>query len=103
MFQQFYRERNTEIESYFAGEIDDTKPLQIGASWHDTYKGPNKLRRLFWFSSDDKRDDKSEDKRRSWPIMLWPWVWLPHAVVFLAGSILFILYLAGCINFQRVI
>jgi hypothetical protein len=69
--QYAYYDRAGKIERYFAGEVKQLIPMQVGASWYKRYKAGG--------------------KRRLLQIMCRPNVALPHVVVFGAGLLLFIL------------
>lgn len=73
-FQDAYYDRTSKLEDYFAGRRQGLVPMQIGKSWLARYK---------------KRGSK-----RLFHIMLkWPHVFLPHAVVFTLGLLLYVLAL----------
>lgn len=70
--QYAYYDRAGKIERYFAGELKQLMPLQIGASWYKRWKAGG-IRRLL-------------------QIMFRPNVALPHVLIFLAGLLLYALY-----------
>jgi hypothetical protein len=76
-FQYAFYERINAIEDYFAGKGERPIPLQIGRAWYQRWStiGPKKLCR----------------------IMTWPRVALPHALIALAGLVLFVLNAVGLI------
>lgn len=77
-FQVGYYERASAIESYFSGDGTLAVPFQIGSTWFRHWEGGG---------------------NRSWArMMLWPHVALPHAVVVLAGLLLFVLSVLGVIE-----
>lgn len=71
-FQYAHYDRTGKIERYFAGELKDLIPLQIGASWYKRWKAGG-FRRLL-------------------RIMSWANVALPHVLIFFAGLLLYMLY-----------
>ena len=70
-FQFVYYRRSDDIEKYFRGEVTSIHPLQIGTSWQVAWK-ERRLHSLI-------------------RILAWPNVWLPHAVIAVAGVVLFVL------------
>ena len=69
-FQYAYYARIKGIENHWAGNESEMKPLQIAASWSKSWHEGG-VRRLF-------------------RILLWPHVFLPHAVVFLSGVVAYL-------------
>jgi hypothetical protein len=74
-FQFVYYRRCNDIEKYFRGEITDLCPHQIGAAWDADWKNRR-------FSA-------------VFGIMLWANVLIPHAIVAIAGVVLYWLSRAG--------
>ena len=70
--QYAHYDRAGKIERYFAGERRELVPLQIGASWYKRYK--------------------TGGIKRFLKIMLRPNVALPHALIFLAGLVIYAMY-----------
>lgn len=70
--QYAYYDRAGKIERYFACELKEIIPLQVGASWYKRWKAGG-IRRLL-------------------RIMFRPNVALPHVLVFLAGLLLYVLF-----------
>lgn len=70
--QYAHYDRAGKIERYFAGELKQLVPLQIGASWYKRWKAGGSKRLL--------------------RIMIRPNVALPHVLIFLAGLLLYALY-----------
>jgi hypothetical protein len=79
-FQYAHYKRAVVIETYFAeqGQAAEVPPMQIGSSWQ-----------VQW---------KRGGKRRLFRLMRWPHVYLPHAVVFGLGILLYLGELAGWIT-----
>jgi uncharacterized membrane protein len=98
-FQLAYYSRTGKIESYFAGEVEDIVPMQIGWSWYHAYTSEDKRPLLLFKSKDKIRLLRSKSKDRiHFPIMFWPWVALPHAYVFLLGLLLYMLHWMNVIH-----
>lgn len=70
-FQYAHYARTGKIERFFAGEIKELIPMQIGASWYERWKTGGMKRLL--------------------RIMFWPHVALPHILVFVLGLLLYVL------------
>ena len=70
--QYAHYDRAGKIERYFAGEIKELVPLQVGTSWYKRWK--------------------TGGVRRLLRIMYRPNVALPHVLIFLAGLLLYVLY-----------
>jgi hypothetical protein len=78
-FQYAYYDRSGKIERFFAGEINQLVPLQIGSSWFKRWK--------------------TGGNRRLLRIMFWPHVALPHVLIFFVGLLLFALGKLGIVRF----
>lgn len=77
-FQYAHYERINAIEDYFAGTGPMPAPLQIGRAWYARWSGMG--------------------VGKSFCILTWPRVALPHALVALLGVTLFILQATGVIR-----
>jgi len=70
--QYAHYDRAGRIERYFAGDLKQLMPLQVGASWYKRWK--------------------SGGTRRLIKTMIRPNVALPHGLIFLAGLVLYALH-----------
>ena len=78
-FQYAHYDRIGKIEQFFAGDIEQLVPMQIGASWFRNWRR-GRTRRLI-------------------RMMLLPHVALPHLIIFCAGLLLFALAKIGVLRF----
>jgi len=77
-FQYAYYDRAGKLERFFAGDLKDLVPFQIGASWYNR-----------WSKGGTKRFLR---------IMFWPHVALPHVAILFVGVGLYLLALGGAIK-----
>ncbi|HLA64700.1 MAG TPA: hypothetical protein VK610_09755 [Rhodothermales bacterium] len=74
-FQDAYYTRTRELEAFFAGEIADVVPMQIGRSWYKAWR--------------------KGGRKRLMRIMRWPHVALPHVVVVIVSLVIYFIRLAA--------